>query len=116
MCCFSFLSISKERNGVVFCIFFLVSIIAPGQEIKIPMQPSFWDYDSSKVEFVVHRDVAAVKNKNGAYYQLFLKDRTFSSGTIEFDVELTGMGFPGINFRMSADKKKGENFYIRSFG
>src|SRR6476659_5608908 len=80
------------------------------------MNFSFWDYDRSKVEFVRHRDVAAIKNKNGAYYQIFLKDRTFSNGTIEFDVELTGMGFPGINFRMSDDKKNGENFYIRSFG
>ena len=26
------------------------------------------------------------------------------------------MGFPGINFRVSPDKKKAENFYIRSFG
>ena len=80
------------------------------------MQPSAWEYDSSKVEFVKNRDVAAIKNKNGAYYQVFLKDRNFSNGTIEFDVELIGRGFPGISFRMSADKKKAENFYIRSFG
>ncbi|MES1216229.1 MAG: hypothetical protein ABUT20_12005, partial [Bacteroidota bacterium] len=69
-----------------------------------------------KVEFVKHNSVPAVKGKNGAYYQVFLKDNVFTNGTIEFDVELIGMGFPGINFRMSPDRKNGENFYIRSFG
>ncbi len=94
----------------------MVVVITHAQEIKIPMQPGVWEHDTSKVEFVKHRNVAAIKGKNGAYYQVFLKDRVFANGTIEFDVELIGRGFPGINFRMSADKKNGENFYIRSFG
>lgn len=85
-------------------------------EIRIPMEPQYWKFDSSQVEFVTHRSLPAVKGKNGAYYQIFLKDHEFTNGTIEFDVELTGMGFPGINFRMSKDNKNGENFYIRSFG
>jgi len=97
-------------------IFIAIAAIAKGQDIRIPMQSRYWDYDTSKVEFIQHRGVPAVKGRNGAYYQLFLKDRTFTNGTIEFDVELVGMGFPGINFRMSPDKKNGENFYIRSFG
>lgn len=86
------------------------------QEIKIPMQPAFWEYDSSAVQFTNYRNVPAVMNKNGKYYQIFLKNQVFRNGTIEFDVALTGSGFPGINFRMSADRKNGENFYIRSFG
>lgn len=94
----------------------LAAMAVKGQEIKIPMEPAFWDYDTSKVEFLHHRNVPAVKGKNGAYYQVFLKNQVFTNGTIEFDVELTGMGFPGINFRVSPDKKKAENFYIRSFG
>jgi len=57
-----------------------------------------------------------VKGKNGAFYDIVLKNHVFTNGTIEFDVELVGMGFPGIVFRMSADKKNGEIFYIRSFG
>ena len=85
-------------------------------EIKIPMEPAYWDYDSTQVEFVKHRSVSAAKGKRGAYYQIFLKNQVFTNGTIEYDVELIGMGFPGINFRMSDDKKYGENFYIRSFG
>ncbi|MBO0930065.1 hypothetical protein J2I48_03625 [Fibrella sp. HMF5036] len=84
--------------------------------ISIPMEPTYWTFDSSKVEFITHRSVKAVRGKNKAFYQLFLKDLPFTDGTIEFDVELTGVGFPGVNFRLSADKKHSENVYIRSFG
>src|SRR6185295_13295260 len=97
-----------------YCVLIAMSLFS--QDINIPMEPKYWDYDTSRVEFVKHRAVAALQNKNGAYYQIFLKNQVFTNGTIEYDVELTGIGFPGINFRMSADKKNGENFYIRSFG
>jgi hypothetical protein len=103
-------------KSILLIFGFLVNNCTYGQQIKIPMQSASWDYDSSKVEFINHRSVPAARGKNGAYYQIFLKDHVFKNGTIEFDVELTGMGFPGINFRMSADKKNGENFYVRSFG
>ncbi len=103
-------------RSILFCLGLLVNTFTYAQQVKIPMQSASWDYDSSKVEFINHRSVPAVRGKNGAYYQIFLKDHVFKNGTIEFDVELTGMGFPGINFRMSADNKNGENFYIRSFG
>lgn len=86
------------------------------REIKIPMEPAYWKYDTARTEFVSYKNAKAVKGKNGQGYQIFLKDYTFGNGTIEFDVELSGAGFPGINFRMSSDDKNGENFYIRSFG
>lgn len=95
-------------------IFILFAFLTSGQEI--PMDTTHWEYDSSNTEFITHRGVSAVKGKDEAYYQVFLKDHVFINGTIEFDVELTGMGFPGINFRMSKDRKNGDNFYIRSFG
>ena len=80
------------------------------------MDATHWEYDNTKAEFTAHRGVSAVKGKDGVSYQIFLKNHLFTNGTIEFDVELTGMGFPGINFRTSKDRKNGENFYIRSFG
>lgn len=86
------------------------------KEIKIPMEPSYWTYDTARTEFVSYKNTKAVRGKKGQGYQIFLKDYAFGSGTIEFDVELSGTGFPGINFRMSSDQKNGENFYIRSFG
>ena len=85
-------------------------------EIKIPMQPAYWEYDTSTTEFVNYKNTEAVRGKNGKGYQVFLKNNIFKNGTIEFDVELSGMGFPGINFRMSQDHKNADNFYIRSFG
>ncbi|WP_153797122.1 hypothetical protein [Foetidibacter luteolus] len=111
--CLSFANLLK---AVVNCSMFLMVITSYAQEVKIPMQAQAWEYDSSKVEFAKHASVDAIKGKNGAYYQVFLKNQVFANGTIEFDVALTGMGFPGINFRMSDDRKNGENFYIRSFG
>lgn len=84
--------------------------------LRIPMEPAYWQYDSTRAEFITHRSVKAIRNKPKTAYQVFLKNHTFTEGTIEFDVELVGMGFPGISFRMSPDQKYGENFYIRSFG
>ncbi|MEX6690822.1 hypothetical protein QTN47_25160 [Danxiaibacter flavus] len=106
--------ISRKKLLLFYCI--LTSCACFAQKITIPMTAASWEYDSSKIEFVKQNSTDVMKGKNGAYYQAFLKNHQFANGTIEFDVALTGMGFPGINFRMSDDRKNGENFYIRSFG
>ncbi len=100
---------------ILFIICFLFSILTSGQEVQIPMEAAYWEYDSTRVEFITHRSITATKGIDGPY-QIFLKNHIFTNGTLEFDVELIGMGFPGINFRMSEDRENGENFYIRSFG
>jgi hypothetical protein len=105
VCVFAQNSKSKKNNKALAAI-----------EIKIPMQPAYWEYDTVTTEFVNYKNIEAVRGKNGKSYQIFLKNHIFTNGTIEFDVELSGMGFPGINFRMSEDKKNADNFYIRSFG
>jgi hypothetical protein len=97
-------------------VLIFVTLLANAQEMKIPMEAKFWLHDTASTQFITHRGVPAVKGKNGRGFQIFLKDKVFTNGIIEFDVELEGMGFPGINFRMSNDQKDGENFYIRSFG
>lgn len=83
------------------------------KEIYIPMEPAYWRYDTSGVDFIVHSNVKAAYTKKTAPF--FLKDLQFSNGTIEYDVEL-GRGFPGITFRLSPDGKKGDNFYLRYLG
>ncbi|GAA0549485.1 hypothetical protein GCM10009415_34300 [Chitinophaga japonensis] len=77
------------------------------------MQPQYWEYDTAGAEFIMNRGVEAVRIKTGA--PLFARGQQFSNGTIEYDIEL-GEGFPGICFRLSADRKNGENFYLRYFG
>lgn len=94
----------------------LASFQLKAQSISFPMESKYWDYDSSAVQFIKQGNTSTAKPKKNGGYQIFLKNQVFTNGTIEYDVELTGIGFPGINFRMSADKKNGENFYIRSFG
>ncbi|WP_238857985.1 hypothetical protein [Poritiphilus flavus] len=80
------------------------------------MNDKHWEYEPGTVEFFENRGIQAVRGKDGGYFVLKLKDFIFENGTIEFDVELAGTGFPGINFRMTEDLLEGENFYIRSFG
>lgn len=106
----------QNKMKVVLVIFAgLLSAQLDAQVIMVPMEAKYWDADSTEVQFFKSGDQTAVKPKKSGF-QIFLKDQVFTSGTIEYDVELTGIGFPGINFRMSADKKNGDNFYIRSFG
>jgi len=94
----------------------LLATSASAQQTSIPMQPALWQYDTAKTEFVSHLGVPSMQATKGNSLQAVLKNTTFANGTIEFDVDLTGQGFPGINFRMSADQKNSENFYIRAFG
>lgn len=101
---------------VFSAIVLLACFTAIGQEIKIPMTAKYWDHDTAIVQFTTHLGVPAVKSKNGTNILIKLKDQPFKDGTIEYDVYLSGRGFPGINFRMSPDYKNGEIFYIRSFG
>ncbi len=103
----------KKTTLVILALF---STLSYGQSQVIPMESAYWEYDSSKVEFIRHRSASAAQSINGNYFELILKDQTFMDGIIEFDVELTGNGFPGIVFRSSQDQKNGEHFYIRSFG
>lgn len=85
------------------------------QELHIPMNAERWSYAPGQVEFLSGKEAGIMKIIKGPK-SIVLKDVTFGNGTIEYDVELTGPGFPGINFRMDADQQNGENFYIRSFG
>src|SRR6185312_5099760 len=58
-------------------------------EVKISMQPAYWEYDTSAAEFVNYKNTEAIRGKNGKSFQVFLKNRVFTNGTIEFDVELS---------------------------
>src|SRR5689334_15570791 len=110
-----------KKIAIITGILFLFAFTALAQknkkpvakEISIPMEPAYWRYDTSGVDFIVHSNVKAAYTKKTAPF--FLKDLQFSNGTIEYDVEL-GRGFPGITFRLSPDGKKGDNFYLRYFG
>lgn len=112
---------SIKKIVVLFTILPLISITAmaqkgkpkANQEISVLMEPAYWEYDPANVEFIMSRNVKAVRVKKGV--PIFLKDHQFSNGTIEYDVEL-GRGFPGITFRMSNDRKNGDQFYLRYFG
>ncbi len=108
----------KDSAHSILVLLFTFTILGfpEAQTIQIPMEPSYWEHDSSTVEFTNHRSVKAVRGKNGGGYQIDLKDHIFEDGTIEFDAEFVGSGFPGIVFRTDIEKNIAENVYIRSFG
>ncbi|AKD58403.1 hypothetical protein SD10_08010 [Spirosoma radiotolerans] len=89
--------------------------VRKSQELRIPMTAGKWTYAPGQVDFIAGKEAGVMKILKGPK-SIVLNDVVFSNGTIEYDVELTGPGFPGINFRMDADQQNGENFYLRSFG
>ena len=86
------------------------------KEFDFPLTNNHWSSLSSNAEFINYKSVKAVRSTNDKPINIFLNDFEFSTGTIEFDVELNGRGFPGINFHIDKDTLNSEIFYIRYFG
>jgi len=84
--------------------------------IEFPMNEKNWAAVTDNVEFLNYKSVPAVKSANEKDIGIMLKDFEFTDGTIEFDVEFKGSGFPGIDFRVDKDTLNSEKFYIRYFG
>ncbi|MDC6366274.1 MULTISPECIES: hypothetical protein [Flavobacteriaceae] len=84
--------------------------------LQFPLTEKYWSPVSDNVEFITYKTVNAVKSTNDRPINVMLKDFEFTTGTIEFDVELKGAGFPGINFRIDKDTLNSEIFYLRHFG
>mgnify|MGYP003669612302 CR=1 FL=1 len=112
----------RKKVLVILCIGLSIGIYGQQKgkrlpaEIRIPMEASYWEHEAGSVEFIDYKSVTAVRGVGGNGFKIFAKDLEFTDGTIEYDVELTGRGFPGINFRLSDDALNGEIFYIRYFG
>ena len=84
--------------------------------IEFPMNEKHWEAVTDNVEFLNYNSFPAVRSNDENGFNIMLKDFEFTDGTIEFDVELKGRGFPGIDFRIDKDTLNSEKFYIRYFG
>jgi hypothetical protein len=84
--------------------------------IEFPMNEKHWAAVTDNVEFLNYKSLPAVRSNSENGFNIMLKDFEFTDGTIEFDVELKGRGFPGIDFRIDKDTLNSEKFYIRYFG
>ncbi|WP_343487107.1 hypothetical protein [Allomuricauda sp. d1] len=84
--------------------------------ISFPFTEKHWSAKTDNVAFVDHKSTMAVKSSNDEGFEILLKDFDFSVGTIEFDVELKGRGFPGIKFHVDETTGNSETFYLRYFG
>lgn len=100
----------------------LFTITSYGQQKKehdpmhFPFTEKHWAPVTKNVEFTQYKGTDAVRSNDGNAIAVMLKEVDFTNGTIEFDVELKGPGFPGINFRVSKDSLNSEIFYLRHFG
>ncbi|RDY60034.1 hypothetical protein [Flagellimonas nanhaiensis] len=114
-------SLQKLFVGLVALLIFNITYGqgAPKKSMKtlqFPLTEKYWAPVSDNVEFITHKTVKAVRSSNDRPINIMLKDFEFAVGTIEFDVELKGQGFPGINFRIDKDTLNSEIFYLRHFG
>lgn len=111
-------------NKVCIALGLLLAAVSYGQqkqkgndtEIRFPMNEEHWATVTDNVEFSTYKSVQAVQSNDENGIGILLKDYEFTDGIIEFDVELKGMGFPGIDFRVDKDTLNSERFYIRYFG
>ncbi|MEO0572467.1 MAG: hypothetical protein AAF039_12240 [Bacteroidota bacterium] len=84
--------------------------------LSFPLTSEYWTAKTDNVEFITHKSTKAVKSSDDQPFQIVLKDFDFSIGIIEFDVELKGRGFPGINFHLDEANGNSEVYYLRYFG
>ncbi|MBX2815075.1 MAG: hypothetical protein KTR24_03725 [Saprospiraceae bacterium] len=105
----------RTFSYIVFFILITTQTIAQSHlERHFPLTAEHWTPLVGEVEFFEHRSAQAARG-NG-YFEVMLNEFEFTTGTIEYDVELVGNGFPGINFRIGPDSSDYEVFYLRHFG
>jgi len=101
-------------------MYFLTSLLLAGYVLasaqskteEIPMEATYWDFQTGNVEFVEHRGVAAMKSISHAP-RMTAKDVQFKNGTIEFDVEFNESRFVSVYFRQE-NEQEAECFYLRA--
>lgn len=86
------------------------------KSLSFPLTEKHWIPKSDNVEFVDYKSTRAVRSSNDNSFEIVLKDMEFSTGTIEYDVELKGRGFPGVNFHLDEATGNSEVYYLRYFG
>ncbi len=112
-------SLKKLALGMLCVAFgFTLHAQTPKQNktLSFPFSEKYWSPLTDNVEFISYKSTTAAKSTDDNPINLMLKDFDFSTGTIEYDVELKGQGFPGITFHVDKDTVNAEIFYLRYFG
>jgi len=102
-------------------IVLLLAYSAAAQKTKVaplsfPLTEQYWSPKTENVRFMDYKNTKAVRSTDENPFEIVLKDFDFAKGTIEFDVELRGRGFPGIRFHLNEETGDAETFYLRYFG
>lgn len=112
-------SLKKLALGML-CVAFGFRLHAQTQKqnktLLFPFSEKYWSPLTDNVQFIPYKSTTVAKSTDNNPINLMLKDFDFSTGTIEYDVELRGQGFPGITFHVDKDTLNAEIFYLRYFG
>lgn len=111
---------SKTNYAILTALLFTFLSYGQRNKNQIPIPKPFterhWAPVTKNVEFAKYKSTDVARSADDQPFAVMLKNIDFASGTIEFDVELKGQGFPSINFRASKDTLNSEIFYLRHFG
>jgi hypothetical protein len=84
----------------------------------IPLTNEKWQIPEGKAEFLQRNGHTVIQLKEGNQGAVYLKDITFSSGTIEFEFEpsapMSLNSAPTVYFRSQPDRRNTEIFYLRA--
>ena len=113
-----------SKTSMAFAAALCLTLFSYGQRksksqtktMDFPMTETHWAKLSENAEFISYKGTQSVQSSDDKAYAIWTKDFEFTDGTIEYDVELKGQGFPSIYYRMSPDTVNYETFYIRYFG
>ena len=106
----------KLKHIILLGSMLVIDILNAQEKIEFPMNEKHWEAVTNNIKFSTYKSQQAVKSHDNEAFVILLKDFEFTDGTIEYDVELKGRGFPGINFRSDKAMLNSERFYIRYFG
>lgn len=113
-----------KSHLILFYLVFFTPLIVAGQKkskktaaqtiLSVPMTSKHWSFQESKVEFLTHKNVPALKIQQGGGLAV-LKNLNFSNGIIEFDAEpmdAAAAPFVSVYFRFQ-NEEESECFYLR---
>ena len=99
-----------KKSAIVFLMVLVFTATTGAQSVKVPFDSDAWDLSNAEYSMQDFEGKQSLLLQSGF---LFIKDLEFLNGTIELDINFSGLrNFPGVGFRMYSPGNF-EEFYIR---
>jgi len=100
----------KKNKIITIVLVWLAAINLSAQQVEVPFTNEFWDFSNAQYDLQDYEGKPSLLLQSGF---VFIKDLALLNGTIEVDINFSGLrNFPGLGFRM-VDPNNFENFYVR---